>query len=85
MVMREKSKKLTWRRRLLIGALLSVIVSSVGCKTPVKLDSTRPLITGTPPGFSDAAGSSPSGKKFVEDALGVIIDLEYEIERGWAK
>jgi hypothetical protein len=30
-------------------------------------------------------GSSPSGKKFVEDALGVIIDLEYEIERGAAK
>jgi len=69
----------------LIGVLLSVIVSSVGCKTPVKLDNTRTLINGNPQGFSDAAGSSPSGKKFVEDALGVIIDLEYEIERGGAK
>jgi hypothetical protein len=83
--MREKSKKQTWRRRLLIGALLSVIVSSVGCKTPVRLDNTRILINENPQGFSDAAGSSPSGKKFVEDALGVIIDLEYEIERGGNK
>jgi hypothetical protein len=79
--MREKSKKQTWRRRLLIGALLSVIVSSVGCKTPVRLDNTRILINENPQGFSDAVGSSPGGKKFVEDALGVIIDLEYEIER----
>ena len=69
----------------MIGALLSVIVSSVGCKTPVRLDNTRILINDNPQGFSDAAGSSPSGKKFVEDALGVIIDLEYEIERGGNK
>jgi hypothetical protein len=80
--MQRKSKKLTWRRRLLIGALLSVSVSSVGCRTPVKLDNTRTLINDNPQGFSDAAGSSPSGKKFVEDALGVIIDLEYALERG---
>ena len=66
----------------MIGALLSVSVSSVGCRTPVRLDNTRILINENPQGFSDAAGSSPSGKKFVEDALGVIIDLEYAIERG---
>ena len=67
------------------GVLLSVIVLSVGCKTPAKLDNTRTLINGNPQGFSDAANSSPAGKKFVEDALSVIIDLEYEIERGGAK
>ena len=83
--MREKSKKLTWRRRLLIGVLLSASVSGAGCRTPVKLDNTRILVNENPQGFSDAAGSSPSGKKFVEDALGVIIDLEYEIERGGSK
>tara|TARA_R110002020_G_scaffold16172_2_gene57279 strand:- start:141 stop:392 length:252 start_codon:yes stop_codon:yes gene_type:complete len=83
--MREKSKKLIWRRRLLIGVLLSASVLGVGCKTPVKLDNTRTLISVNPQGFSDAVGSSPSGKKFVEDALGVIIDLEYEIERGGNK
>lgn len=83
--MREKSKTQNWRRVLLIGALLSVNVSSVGCKTPVRLDNTRTLINGNPQGFSDAVGSSPGGKKFVEDALGVIIDLEYEIERGGNK
>ena len=83
--MQRKSKKLTWRRRLLIGVLLSVSVSGVGCRTPVKLDNTRILVNENPQGFSDAAGSSPSGKKFVEDALGVIIDLEYEIERGGSK
>ena len=69
----------------MIGVLLSVSISSVGCKTPAKLDNTRTLINGNPQGFSDAVGSSPSGKKFVEDALGVIIDLEYEIERGGNK
>ena len=83
--MQETSKKLIWRRRLLIGVLLSVSISSVGCKTPVKLDNTRTLINGNPQGFSDAVKSSPSGKKFVEDALDVIIDLEYEIERGGSK
>lgn len=83
--MQETSKKLIWRRRLLIGVLLSVSISSVGCKTPVKLDNTRTLINGNPQGFSDAVKSSPSGKKFVEDALSVIIDLEYEIERGGNK
>ena len=69
----------------MIGVLLSVSVSSVGCKTPVKLDNTRTLINGNPQGFSDAVGSSPGGKKFVEDALSEIIDLEYEIERGGNK
>lgn len=69
----------------MIGVLLSVSVSSVGCKTPVRLDNTRILINGNPQGFSDAVESSPAGKKFVEDALGVIIDLEYEIERGGSK
>lgn len=69
----------------MIGVLLSVSVSSVGCKTPVRLDNTRTLINGNPQGFSDAVESSPAGKKFVEDALGVIIDLEYEIERGGSK
>tara|TARA_R110002020_G_scaffold293765_3_gene509491 strand:+ start:629 stop:880 length:252 start_codon:yes stop_codon:yes gene_type:complete len=83
--MRETSKKLIWRRRLWIGVLLSASISIVGCKTPVKLDNTRTLINGNPQGFSDAVGSSPGGKKFVEDALGVIIDLEYEIERGGIK
>ena len=68
----------------MIGVLLSVSISSVGCKTPAKLDNTRTLINGNPQGFSDAAGSSPGGK-FVEDALGVIIDLEYEIARGGNK
>jgi len=66
----------------LIGALLSVIVSSVGCKTPVRLDNTRILINENPQGFNDAVNSSPAGKSFVEDALGVIIELEYEIEKG---
>ena len=83
--MQETSKKLTWRRRLLIGGLLSASISSVGCKTPVRLDNTRTLINENPQGFSDAVGSSPGGKKFVEDALSVIIDLEYEIERGGSK
>ena len=69
----------------MIGVLLSASISSVGCKTPVKLDNTRTLINGNPQGFSDAVESSPGGKQFVEDALGVIIDLEYEIERGAAK
>ena len=69
----------------MIGALLSVIVSGVGCKTPVKLDNTKRLIEGNPQGFSDAANSSPAGKKFVEETLDVIINLEYEIERGGAK
>lgn len=69
----------------MIGVLLSASVSGVGCRTPVKLDNTRILVNENPQGFSDAAGSSPSGKKFVEDALGVIIDLEYEIERGGSK
>jgi len=69
----------------LIGVLLSASVSGAGCRTPVKLDNTRILVNENPQGFSDAAGSSPSGKKFVEDALGVIIDLEYEIERGGSK
>jgi hypothetical protein len=80
--MQRKSKKLTWRRRLLIGALLSVSVSSVGCRTPVKLDNTRTLINDNPQGFNDAVNSSPAGKSFVEAALDVIIDLEYAIERG---
>ena len=83
--MQETSKKLTWRRRLLIGGLLSASISSVGCKTPVKLDNTRTLINGNPQGFSDAVGSSPRGKRFVADALNVIINLEYEIERGGNK
>lgn len=83
--MQRKSKTQNWRRGLLIGVLLSVSVSGVGCKTPAKLDNIRILINGNPQGFSDAAGSSPGGKKFVEDALGVIIDLEYEIERGGSK
>jgi hypothetical protein len=80
--MQKKSRKLTWRRRLLIGALLSVSVLSVGCKTPVKLDNTRILINGNPQGFSDAVNSSPAGRSFVEAALDVIIELEYEIEKG---
>lgn len=80
--MQRKSKKLTWRRRLLIGALLSVSVSSVGCRTPVRLDNTRTLINDNPQGFSDAVNSSPAGKSFVEATLDVIIDLEYAIERG---
>jgi hypothetical protein len=83
--MQKKSRKPTWRRRLLIGALLSVSVSSVGCRTPVRLDNTRILINGNPQGFKDAVNSSPAGKSFVEDALDVIIDLEYEIERGGSK
>ena len=69
----------------MIGGLLSASISSVGCKTPVKLDNTRTLINGNPQGFSDAVESSPGGKKFVADALNVIINLEYEIERGGNK
>ena len=69
----------------MIGGLLSASISSVGCKTPVELDNTRTLINGNPQGFSDAVGSSPRGKRFVADALNVIINLEYEIERGGSK
>ena len=69
----------------MIGALLSVSVSSVGCKTPIRLDNTRTLINDNPQGFSDAVNSSPAGKSFVEATLDVIIDLEYEIERGGSK
>ena len=69
----------------MIGALLSVSTLNSGCKTPVLLYNTRILINGNKKGFSDAVKSSAEGKKFVEDALGVIIDLEYEIERGGSK
>ena len=69
----------------MIGALLSVSVLSVGCKTPIKLDNTRILINGNPQGFKDAVNSSPAGKSFVEATLDVIIGLEYEIEKGGIK
>ena len=69
----------------MIGVLLSVTVSSVGCLTPIRLDNTKRLIDENPMGFSDAANSSPAGKRFVEATLDTIIDLEYELEKGGRK
>jgi hypothetical protein len=42
-------------------------------------------VEGNPKGFSDAVHSSPEGRRFVEDTLGVIIDLEFELEKGGKK
>lgn len=83
--MQRKLKKQNWRRRLWIGILLSASVLTSGCKTPVRLDNTKTLVEGNPKGFSDAVHSSPEGRRFVEDTLGVIIDLEFELEKGGKK
>ena len=83
--MQRKLKKQNWRRRLWIGVLLSASVLISGCKTPVRLDNTKTLVEGNPKGFRDAVHSSPEGRRFVEDTLGVIIDLEFELEKGGKK
>mgnify|MGYP003111350265 FL=1 len=51
----------------------------------MRLDNTKTLVEGNPKGFSDAVHSSPEGRRFVEDTLGVIIDLEFELEKGGKK
>ena len=79
--MQKKQKKHRYRSRLLIVSLISAAVLTSGCKTPIQLDHTKTLIEGNPKGFRDAMKSSPEGRKFVEDTLEVIIDLEYEIEK----
>jgi hypothetical protein len=79
--MQKKQKKHRYRSRLLIVGILSAIALTSGCKTPIQLDNTKRLIEENPKGFRDAMKSSPEGRKFVEDTLEVIIDLEYEIEK----
>jgi len=79
------SKKQNWRRRLWIAVLLSASVLMLGCKTPMKLDNTKTLVEENRKGFKDAVQSSPEGRQFVEDTLNVIVDLEYELEKGGSK
>ncbi len=83
--MRKMSKKQNWRRRLWIAVLLSASVLMLGCKTPMKLDNTKTLVEENRKGFKDAVQSSPEGRQFVEDTLNVIVDLEYELEKGGSK
>jgi hypothetical protein len=60
--------------------MLSVTLTS-GCVTR-KLNSSKTLIEVHPKGFKDAVNASPESRLFVKDALRVIVNLEYEIERG---
>ena len=83
--MQKELRKQNWRRRLLIGVLLSVAVSGVGCLAPARLDNTKRLVEENPKGFRDAVHSSPEGRAFVEASLETIIDLEFEIEKGGQK
>ena len=83
--MQKKSRKLNWKRRLLIGGLLSVIVLGAGCLPPTRLDNTKRLMEENPKGFRDAVHSSPEGRVFIEETFNTIIDLEYELEKGGRK
>ena len=47
-----------------------------------KLNSSKTLIEVHPNGLKDAVNASPESRLFVKDALRVIVNLEYEIERG---
>jgi len=60
--------------------MLSVTLMS-GCVTR-KLNTSKTLIEVHPKGFKDAVNASPESRLFVKDALRVIVNLEYEIERG---
>jgi hypothetical protein len=51
----------------------------------MKLDNTKTLVEENRKGFKDAVQSSPEGRQFVEDTLNVIVDLEYELEKGGSK
>jgi hypothetical protein len=79
--MLKKQKKHRYGKKLLIVAIGSCLLWTSGCKTPLRLDNTKRLIEMNPQGFRDAVESSPAGRKFVEDSLEVIIDLEYELEK----
>jgi len=80
--MLKKQKKHRYGKKLLIVVIGSCLLWTSGCKTPLRVDNTKRLVEMNPQGFRDALESSPAGRKFVKDSLEVIIDLEYELEKG---